>query len=159
MPLPLKSPVNDFNYLKMLFRPWAGLQFSFLPTRPEPKLDSWNSPRNLSTLSCFRFRCTKPRKSRAHLSRRAICPEQRALLPIVRPLLKVLRNCCFQQCSLFKRLTEGGLLPYRADRVDVFRRAATFTAKIFNEAKPRDLQALSLDIPRSLLLVADEIIE
>lgn len=76
----------------------------------------------------------------------------------------------------FKEATEGGLLPYGADRVDVFRRAATFTAKVFNEAKPRDLQveqptkyelvinlkeakALSLDIPRSLLLVADEIIE
>jgi putative ABC transport system substrate-binding protein len=70
----------------------------------------------------------------------------------------------------------GGLMAYSTNRTEMYRRSATFVAKIFQGAKPADLpveqptkfelvinmrtaRALGLTIPRALLLQADQIIE
>jgi putative ABC transport system substrate-binding protein len=71
---------------------------------------------------------------------------------------------------------EGGLLYYGVDRVDTFRRSATYVDRILRGARPAELpvqlptkfeiavnrktaKALGLAIPASILLRADEIIE
>jgi putative ABC transport system substrate-binding protein len=76
----------------------------------------------------------------------------------------------------FEFARDGGLLSYGADRVDVFRRAATYVDRILRGEKPGDLPvqfptkfemvlnrktatALGLAIPPSILLRADEVIE
>jgi putative ABC transport system substrate-binding protein len=76
--------------------------------------------------------------------------------------------------STFAR--DGGLLSYGTDRVDSFRRAATYVDRILRGAKPADLpiqfptkfemvvnlktaKALGLTVPQSILLSADEVIE
>jgi putative tryptophan/tyrosine transport system substrate-binding protein len=73
-------------------------------------------------------------------------------------------------------IREGGLLSYGPDRVDAFRRAATYVDRILRGAKPSDLpvqfptkyemavnlktaKALDLTIPPNLLAIADEVIE
>ena len=71
---------------------------------------------------------------------------------------------------------DGGLLSYDVDRVDIWRRAATYVDRILRGEKPGDLPvqlptkfemlvnrktatALGLAIPPSILLRADEVIE
>jgi putative ABC transport system substrate-binding protein len=79
-------------------------------------------------------------------------------------------------CSLSDFVRDGGLLSYGPDRVDDFRRAATYVDRILRGEKPGDLPvqlptkfemavnrktatALGLAIPPSILLRADEVIE
>jgi putative tryptophan/tyrosine transport system substrate-binding protein len=71
---------------------------------------------------------------------------------------------------------EGGLMSYGTEQVDVFRRAASYVDRILRGAKPAELpveaptnyktvvnlktaKALGLDVPPSLLVRADEVIE
>ena len=71
---------------------------------------------------------------------------------------------------------EGGLLSYGVDRIDTWRRAATYVDRILRGAKPAELpvqlptkfetvvnlktaKTLGLTVPQSILLRADEVIE
>jgi putative ABC transport system substrate-binding protein len=71
---------------------------------------------------------------------------------------------------------EGGLLSYSVDRLDIWRRAASYVDRILRGAKPAELpvqfptkfemtvnlktaKALGLTVPQSILLRADEVIE
>ena len=71
---------------------------------------------------------------------------------------------------------DGGLLSYGVDQVDLYRRAATYVDRILRGEKPGDLpvqfptkfemivnlktaKALGLNVPQSILLRADEVID
>jgi putative ABC transport system substrate-binding protein len=78
--------------------------------------------------------------------------------------------------ALSEYVRDGGLLSYDVDRVDIIRRAATYVDRILRGEKSGDLpvqfptkfemvvnaktaKALGLNVPQSILLRADEVIE
>jgi putative ABC transport system substrate-binding protein len=91
-------------------------------------------------------------------------------------ILAAARNNVPAVYSLPDFVRDGGLLSYGPDRVDNFRRAATYVDRILRGAKPGDLpvqfpakyemamnlktaKALGLTVPQSILLRADKVIE
>jgi putative ABC transport system substrate-binding protein len=91
-------------------------------------------------------------------------------------ILAAARNNVPTVYTLSAFATDGGLLSYGVDQVDPWRRAATYVDRILRGAKPGDLpvqfptkfelvvnlktaKALGLEVPPSIMLRADEVIE
>jgi putative ABC transport system substrate-binding protein len=91
-------------------------------------------------------------------------------------ILAAARNNVPAVYALSETARDGGLLSYGVDRVDSFRRAASYVDRILRGEKPGDLpvqvptkfemilnlktaRALGLAVPPSLLARADEVIE
>jgi len=91
-------------------------------------------------------------------------------------ILAAARNNVPAVYALSETARDGGLLSYGVDRVDSFRRAASYVDRILRGEKPGDLpvqvptkfemilnlktaRALGLTVPPSLLAIADEVIE
>ena len=91
-------------------------------------------------------------------------------------ILAAARNNVPAVYSLSAFARDGGLLSYGIDQVDSWRRVASYVDRILRGAKPGDLpvqfstkfemivnlktaKALSLTVPQSILLRADEVIE
>jgi putative ABC transport system substrate-binding protein len=97
--------------------------------------------------------------------------------PYRRRIIELATKSRLPTMSPFREYPEaGGLMSYGNVRVDRFRTAAIYVGKILKGAKPADLpveqptkyelvinlktaRSLNLEIPRDLLLVADEVIE
>jgi putative tryptophan/tyrosine transport system substrate-binding protein len=86
------------------------------------------------------------------------------------------RNNVLAVYPVSQHVKDGGLLSYGVDQVDIYRRAATYVDRILRGAKPGDLpvqlptkfemvvnrktaKALGLEVPPSIILRADEVIE
>jgi putative ABC transport system substrate-binding protein len=100
-----------------------------------------------------------------------------ALQPYWKQILQLARESRLPTVSGPREFVEaGGLIAYGPDRVDLFRRAATYVDKILKGAKPGDLpveqptkfelvinlrtaKGLGLTIPQSVLLRADQVIQ
>jgi putative ABC transport system substrate-binding protein len=91
-------------------------------------------------------------------------------------ILAAARNNVPAVYGLSESARDGGLLSYGVDRVDLYRRAASYVDRILRGAKPADLpvqfptkfeivlnlktaKALGLAVPPSIMLRADEVIE
>jgi putative ABC transport system substrate-binding protein len=93
-------------------------------------------------------------------------------------ILAAARNNVPAVYALSEAARDGGLVSYGPDRVDSFRRAATYVDRILRGEKPGDLpvqfpspgkfemvlnlktaKALGLAVPQSIVLRADEVIE
>jgi putative ABC transport system substrate-binding protein len=78
--------------------------------------------------------------------------------------------------SFRQHVVEGGLMSYGADTLDIFRRSAAYIDRIFKGTKPADLpaqqpvkfemainlktaKALGLEVPPTLIALADEVVE
>jgi putative tryptophan/tyrosine transport system substrate-binding protein len=105
-----------------------------------------------------------------------VMPDAWMILHRVPIILAAARNNVPAVCHLSDFARDGGLLSYGVDRVDIFRRAATYVDRILRGAKPAELpvqfptkfemvvnlktaKALGLAVPQSILLSADEVIE
>jgi putative ABC transport system substrate-binding protein len=105
-----------------------------------------------------------------------VMPEVFTLAHRARIISAAARNNVPAVYSLSDFARDGGLLSYGTDRVDIFRRTATYVDRILRGEKPGDLpvqfptkyemvvnrktaKALGLEVPPSILVRADEVIE
>jgi putative ABC transport system substrate-binding protein len=105
-----------------------------------------------------------------------VVPDAFMLVHRASTILAAARNNIPAIYTLSAFVRDGGLLSYGTDRVDLFRRAASYVDRILRGEKPGDLpvqlptkfemvvnlktaKALGLTVPPSLLAIADEVIE